>query len=397
MRKGFTLIELLAVIVILSIIALIATPLILNVIDDAKKGAFKNSAYGIIQAAELHYLLDNINGENAAISYKYENGEQISPEIELDIKGKKPQNGVVKINNKGAVGIAIHDGTYCAKRWYDDSDLIVEKVRLEECYLAPKGYVLARDEDFQLNSIEGEHGTINYYQYTGGDEYVVVPDEIDGTEITSYFYMFYNTYVKGVASTNPNVTSMVYMFTYNFADTLDLRYLDTSGVTDMSNMFTLCGAPILDLSNFDTSKVTNMANMFADSYATEINVSGFDTSNVTNMSGMFTNSQAPILDLKNFNTSKVTNMSNMFFWSKATTINVSNFNTSNVTDMSSMFEQSKATLLDLSSFDTANVTNMNLMFSGSQATVGYARNQAEANKFNASSDKPYSLTFTVKP
>ena len=37
MKKGFTLIELLAVIVILAIIALIATPLILNVIDDSKK------------------------------------------------------------------------------------------------------------------------------------------------------------------------------------------------------------------------------------------------------------------------------------------------------------------------------------------------------------------------
>ncbi len=39
MKKGFTLIELLAVIVILSIIALIATPMILGVIETTKKGA----------------------------------------------------------------------------------------------------------------------------------------------------------------------------------------------------------------------------------------------------------------------------------------------------------------------------------------------------------------------
>ena len=36
MKKGFTLIELLAVIVILAIIALIATPIILGIIDDAR-------------------------------------------------------------------------------------------------------------------------------------------------------------------------------------------------------------------------------------------------------------------------------------------------------------------------------------------------------------------------
>lgn len=51
-RQGFTLIELLAVIVIMAIIALIATPLILNVIDKANQGAFKDSIYGIMKAAE---------------------------------------------------------------------------------------------------------------------------------------------------------------------------------------------------------------------------------------------------------------------------------------------------------------------------------------------------------
>ena len=36
-KKGFTLIELLAVIVILAIIALIATPIVLNLISESKK------------------------------------------------------------------------------------------------------------------------------------------------------------------------------------------------------------------------------------------------------------------------------------------------------------------------------------------------------------------------
>ena len=43
-RKGFTLVELLAVIVILAIIALIATPIILGVIDTARRGSAEASA-----------------------------------------------------------------------------------------------------------------------------------------------------------------------------------------------------------------------------------------------------------------------------------------------------------------------------------------------------------------
>ena len=48
MKKGFTLIELLAVIIILAIIALIATPIILNVIEDARKSTGKSEASMIL-------------------------------------------------------------------------------------------------------------------------------------------------------------------------------------------------------------------------------------------------------------------------------------------------------------------------------------------------------------
>ena len=63
-EKGFTLIELLAVIVILAIIALIATPMILGVIDSAKKGAAESSTYGYIDAIEkstLQYMITTGN------------------------------------------------------------------------------------------------------------------------------------------------------------------------------------------------------------------------------------------------------------------------------------------------------------------------------------------------
>ena len=48
MKKGFTLIELLAVIIILAIVALIATPIVLDVVNDAKDSTAKSEASMIV-------------------------------------------------------------------------------------------------------------------------------------------------------------------------------------------------------------------------------------------------------------------------------------------------------------------------------------------------------------
>ena len=55
MKKGFTLIELLAVIVILAIIALIATPIILGIINDARTSAKERSAELVVTGVEYAY------------------------------------------------------------------------------------------------------------------------------------------------------------------------------------------------------------------------------------------------------------------------------------------------------------------------------------------------------
>jgi len=61
-KKGFTLIELIAVLVIMAIIALIVTPLVMNIIRSAQDSANKRSidAYGrSAEIAVAGYLLDN--------------------------------------------------------------------------------------------------------------------------------------------------------------------------------------------------------------------------------------------------------------------------------------------------------------------------------------------------
>ena len=60
-KKGFTLIELLAVIIILAIIALIATPIILNVIEDARKSAGRS---------ETEMIMSGINNYCATSAMK---------------------------------------------------------------------------------------------------------------------------------------------------------------------------------------------------------------------------------------------------------------------------------------------------------------------------------------
>lgn len=57
MKKGFTLIELLAVIIILAIIALIATPMVLNVVDAVKESAAKTEAIHIVDGVNKYCAL----------------------------------------------------------------------------------------------------------------------------------------------------------------------------------------------------------------------------------------------------------------------------------------------------------------------------------------------------
>ena len=56
-NKGFTLIELLAVIVILAIIALIATPIVLGIIEDSRNSSNEISAGYIVEALEKSYSM----------------------------------------------------------------------------------------------------------------------------------------------------------------------------------------------------------------------------------------------------------------------------------------------------------------------------------------------------
>ena len=95
-NKGFTLVELLAVIVILALIALIATPIILNVINDAKKQAAKDSAYGYMDAVEKYIVSSEL--EDKSIQDGTYSVEKLNS-MGVSVKGSTPDNGNIEIKN----------------------------------------------------------------------------------------------------------------------------------------------------------------------------------------------------------------------------------------------------------------------------------------------------------
>ena len=105
-ENAFTLIELLAVIVVLAIIALIATPIVMNTIKNAKKGAAERSADSYIRQVETAVAearLDNkivpdgtyqIDEEGNLTGTGLPDGK-----LKIEMNGNKPTSGTITISN----------------------------------------------------------------------------------------------------------------------------------------------------------------------------------------------------------------------------------------------------------------------------------------------------------
>ncbi len=113
-KKGFTLIELLAVIVILAIIALIATPMIMGVIEKARKEAAIQSVNGLLEAGEQYQVEGMLEG-------KPSNVIDLTSDT-LSIKGSKPESGLLVIDNNGDMSIIAKYGKYCIEKKYEDEE-----------------------------------------------------------------------------------------------------------------------------------------------------------------------------------------------------------------------------------------------------------------------------------
>ena len=131
-KNGFTLIELLAVIVILAIISLIATPIILGIIEDTKKDAFLNSVLSLIHATDMDIVLKNYEEE---YTYTVENGTVSN--LDIPVKNIEGMSGSILYDAEGEEIYAIHNGVYCVKKMENMSKAEISEYVEGKCIIAP--------------------------------------------------------------------------------------------------------------------------------------------------------------------------------------------------------------------------------------------------------------------
>ena len=103
-EQGFTLIELLAVIVILAIISLIATPIVLSIINESKENARLRSAEMYLDAVEQSIALEKMTntGFNPNTCTITETGNLLCDDkdlVDIKVDGAKPEDGKITFEN----------------------------------------------------------------------------------------------------------------------------------------------------------------------------------------------------------------------------------------------------------------------------------------------------------
>ena len=123
MKKGFTLIELLAVIVILAIIALIATPIILNIIEDSRVESKKRSIDNYAHALANEVMRKQMTGSLSTLDDAIESVQYTGSKVSCETR-KILNNGEIYLDNCSVDGEVIENYSY-GKKKHETSPMIL--------------------------------------------------------------------------------------------------------------------------------------------------------------------------------------------------------------------------------------------------------------------------------
>ena len=180
MKNGFTLVELLAVIVILAVIALIATPIVLSIINDTKESAVIRSAEMYVSALENAILSKNLSSirvfmPKECIVNTDGNVTCDGTPLEIEVNGDKPDSGLITYDRGRVTGIEL---TFGERKVITDvnGELVLESTLQEELVGSDSICKLISGEANEIGSkyeCEVKSGTkYNFY---------VLSHEVDGT------------------------------------------------------------------------------------------------------------------------------------------------------------------------------------------------------------------------
>lgn len=135
MKKGFTLIELLGIIVILAIIALITTPIILNVIKSSREKAFVDTGYSIVKSAQNYQTRNSGKTNDLAFTVDYTTNTNTD---KIQLKGNNPDSGSFHIDENGKTELKLWNdkADICITKTLDSKKIKIDKdITKENCHL----------------------------------------------------------------------------------------------------------------------------------------------------------------------------------------------------------------------------------------------------------------------
>ena len=152
--KGFTLIELLAVIVILAVVALVATPIILTSVSNAKKSAARTSALGYVKAVDDYIGMHEIDEEKypeVLSTGKYdvlgEDSETLYLNNIIKVTGDKPTSGWVRIGSKRVTQYSLVFNGYVVSKSIDENGVATESITKGETPQSSQTQIVSNSGD----------------------------------------------------------------------------------------------------------------------------------------------------------------------------------------------------------------------------------------------------------